>query len=330
VSLSVVIPVYNEIESLPELHRQLHAALDDFPEPWEIIYVDDGSRDGSVALLETLAASDRTHTGVIAFRRNFGQTAAMAAGFAHARGEVVVPMDADLQNDPADILLMVAKMAEGYDVVSGWRKARQDDIVRKIPSRIANGIISRVTGVALHDYGCTLKTFRRDIIQSFRLYGEMHRFIPVYARAAGARIVEVPVRHHARQFGKTKYGLGRTVKVILDLFTVKLLTGFATRPMYLFGKPGLNMMAVGLLAAVASPFLGWAFHTASVFWPLLTIGILLLALGFQCILLGGLAELLMRTYFESQDKRPYVVKSIVQADWGSEAVAAGRSEDGNG
>lgn len=328
-SLSIVIPVYNEIESLPELHRRLHAALDDFGEPWEVIYVDDGSGDGSPALLERLAAGDRTHTSIIAFRRNFGQTAAMAAGFEHARGDVVIPMDADLQNDPADIPLLAAKMDEGYDVVSGWRKSRQDNLIRRIPSRVANGIISRVTGVPLHDYGCTLKAFRREIIQSFRLYGEMHRFIPVYARAAGARIVEVPVRHHARQFGKTKYGLGRTLKVILDLFTVKLLTGFTTRPMYLFGKPGLNMMALGLLSAVASPFLGWAFGTASVFWPLLQIGILLLALGFQCILLGGLAELMMRTYFELQDKRPYVIKSMARADWGGELVGAGRSE-GNG
>ena len=331
-SLSIVIPVYNEIESLPILHQQLHEALDSFPEAWEAIFVDDGSSDGSLAVLVKLAADDRAHTSVIAFRRNFGQTAAMAAGFEHARGDVVIPMDADLQNDPADIPMLVAKMAEGYDVVSGWRKARQDTLTRKIPSRIANGIISRITGVALHDYGCTLKAYRREIVQRFRLYGEMHRFIPVYARAAGARIVEVPVRHHARRFGKAKYGLGRTIKVILDLFTVRLLTGFTTKPMYLFGRPGLNMMALGLLATVASPFLGWAFHTASVFWPLLQIGIILLALGFQCILLGGLAELLMRTYFESQEKRPYIVKSIVQADWDGTAVSAttGGSEVGNG
>jgi glycosyltransferase involved in cell wall biosynthesis len=328
VSLSIVIPVYNEIESLPELHRQLHEALDDFPEPWEVIYVDDGSGDGSPALLEKLAADDRAHTSVIAFRRNFGQTAAMAAGFEHARGHTIIPMDADLQNDPADIPILLAKMTEGYDVVSGWRKARQDNLIRKIPSRVANGIISRVTGVVLHDYGCTLKAFRRDTIQSFRLYGEMHRFIPVYAHAAGARIIEVPVRHHARRFGKAKYGLGRTVKVILDLFTVKLLTGFTTRPMYMFGRPGLNMMALGMLVTIASPFMGWAFDTTQVFWPLLAIGFLLLALGFQCILLGGLAELLMRTYFESQDKRPYIIKAIVQADW--EGITAGRSEGSNG
>ena len=329
-SLSIVIPVYNEVESLPILHEKIHAALDAIPADWEIIYVDDGSSDGSVELLQELAAGDRAHTSMILFRRNFGQTAAMAAGFEHARGDVVVPMDADLQNDPADIPMLVAKMDEGYEVVSGWRRARQDDIVRKIPSRIANGIISRVTGVALHDYGCTLKAFRRDIIQSFRLYGEMHRFIPVYARAAGARIAEVPVQHHARQYGQAKYGLGRTLKVVMDLFTVRLLTGFTTRPMYLFGRPGLYMMGLGLLAAAASPFLGWGFHTTSVFWPLLTIGILLLALGFQCLLLGGLAELMMRTYFESQDKRPYVIKSMVQADWSGELVAAGRSEAGNG
>ncbi|MHB9109377.1 MAG: glycosyltransferase family 2 protein [Armatimonadota bacterium] len=324
-SLSIVIPVYNEVESLPILHQRIHAALDGIPADWEIIYVDDGSQDGSVELLRELAAGDRTHTSVILFRRNFGQTAAMAAGFEHARGDVVVPMDADLQNDPADIPMLVAKMDEGYEVVSGWRKARQDDIVRKIPSRIANGIISRITGVALHDYGCTLKAFRRDIIQSFRLYGEMHRFIPVYARAAGARIAEVPVQHHARQYGQAKYGLGRTLKVIMDLFTVRLLTGFATKPMYLFGRPGLYMMGLGLLAAVASPFLGWGFGTASVFWPLLTIGILLLAMGFQCLLLGGLAELMMRTYFESQDKRPYVITDLMQAQWDTVGASEARN-----
>lgn len=324
-SLSVVIPVYNEVESLPILHRKLHEALDAFSEPWEVIFVDDGSSDGSLALLEEFTASDRAHTTVIAFRRNFGQTAAMAAGFEQARGDVVIPMDADLQNDPADIPMLVAKMAEGYDVVSGWRKSRKDDIIRKIPSRIANGIISKQTGVFLHDYGCTLKAYKREIIQSFHLYGEMHRFIPAYARAAGARIVEVPVQHHPRQYGKAKYGIGRTLKVILDLYTVKLLTSFTTKPMYLFGKPGLYMMALGVLAVIASPILGFTLHTAQAFWPLLQTGILLLGLGLQAIMLGGLAELLMRTYFEAQDKRPYVIKSITRAEW--EAVG---SEAGNG
>jgi len=324
VSLSIVIPVYNEVESLPTLHRKLHEALDTFPEPWEALFVDDGSGDGSAALLAKLAADDRAHTSVIFFRRNFGQTAAMAAGFEHARGDIIIPMDADLQNDPADIPMLVAKMAEGYDLVSGWRQARQDTMItRKLPSRIANRIIGHVTGVHLHDYGCTLKAYRAEIIQSFHLYGEMHRFIPVYARAAGAKIVEVPVRHHARQFGKTKYGLGRTLKVILDLFTVKMLTAFSTKPMYLFGKPGLYLIGLGVLAAIAAPILGVTMGLQHC-WPLLTIAILLFVLGGQCILLGGLAELLMRTYYEAQDKRPYHIKAITRAAW--EAVG---SEVGN-
>jgi glycosyltransferase involved in cell wall biosynthesis len=325
VSLSIVIPVYNEVESLPILHRKLHEALDSYPDPWEVIFVDDGSADGSLALLNEFAASDRANTTVIAFRRNYGQTAAMAAGFEHARGDVVIPMDADLQNDPADIPMLVAKMAEGYDVVSGWRKSRKDDIIRKIPSRIANGIISKQTGVFLHDYGCTLKAYKREIIQSFHLYGEMHRFIPAYARAAGAKIVEVPVQHHPRQYGKAKYGIGRTLKVILDLYTVKLLNQFTTKPMYLFGKPGLYMMGLGVLAVIAAPILGCALHSAQTFWPLLQTGILLLGLGLQAIMLGGLAELLMRTYFEAQDKRPYVVKSITQAEWESVQSEAGNA-----
>ena len=315
-SLSIVIPVYNEVDSLPLLHRRLHEALDSFPPPWEVIFVDDGSGDGSLELLERLAAEDLQHTCVVAFRRNFGQTAAIAAGIEHARGDVIIPMDADLQNDPADIPMMVAKMAEGYDVVSGWRKSRQDTLVtRKLPSRIANGIISRVTGVYLHDYGCTLKAYRREALADFHLYGEMHRFIPVYARAAGARIVEVPVQHHARQFGRTKYGLGRTLKVILDLFTVKLLTTFASKPMYLFGRPGLYLMLVGLLAVIAAPIVQFAGHAPDSFWPLLQTGILLLALGFQCILLGALAEMAMRTYYEAQAKRPYVIRRVIRSAW---------------
>jgi len=323
VNLSVVIPVCNEVESLPILHQQLHAALGPYPDPWEVIFVDDGSSDGSLALLEQLAAGDREHTTVIAFRRNYGQTAAMAAGFEHARGDVVIPMDADLQNDPADIPMLVAKIAEGYDVVSGWRRARQDTfLTRKLPSRLANGLISRLTGVHLHDYGCTLKAFRRELLAAFRLYGEMHRFIPVWARAAGARITEVPVQHHARKFGKTKYGLGRTVKVILDLCTVKLLTQFTTKPMYLFGKPGLTLLGAGALAVLAAPVAGWGMRQPQAAWPLLQTGLLVGILGFQCLLLGGLAELLMRTYFESQDKRPYTIRRVIEAH-GLAAAAVG-------
>ena len=243
--VSIVIPVYNEDESLLLLHDALHAALDGQAFSWEAVLVDDGSSDGSMRVLEGLAARDPEHIVVVSFRRNFGQTAAIAAGIDHALGEVIVLMDADLQNDPADIPMMLEKMGEGYDVVSGWRANRQDDFAtRTLPSRIANGLISKVTGVHLHDYGCTLKAYRREVITGFRLYGEMHRFIPAYAKSVGARIIEVPVHHHARQFGKAKYGLERIGKVILDLFTVKFLTSYANKPIYLFGGTGLSLIGL--------------------------------------------------------------------------------------
>ncbi len=310
--LSIVIPVYNEEESLPLLHQALHAALDPLDHPWEVIFVDDGSADHSLEKLQRFAAQDPEHTRVIALRRNFGQTAAIAAGIDHAQGDVIVLMDADMQNDPADIPMLLEKLDEGYDVVSGWRYNRQDEfITRTLPSRIANSLISRVTGVHLHDYGCTLKAYRREVLTGFRLYGEMHRFIPAYAGSVGAKIIEVPVRHHPRRFGKTKYGLERTAKVILDLFTVKFLISYAHKPIYLFGGTGLGLMAAsGLMLLFLLVRRLWL--RVSVFdSPLFVVGIMLLILGFQSILMGLIAELLVRTYHESQRKPTYTVRQVL-------------------
>jgi glycosyltransferase involved in cell wall biosynthesis len=313
--LSVIVPVYNEVENLPLLHRALHEALDGLACPWEVILVDDGSKDGSVAVLEKLAAEDPERIRVVEFRRNFGQTAAIAAGIDHAAGDVIVLMDADLQNDPLDIPMMLAKLDEGYDVVSGWRYQRQDTLSRRLPSRIANGLIARVTGVDLHDYGCTLKAYRREVITGFRLYGEMHRFIPVYARMVGANIVEVKVHHHPRRFGKAKYGLGRTLKVLLDLLTVKFLLTYAAKPIYLFGGAGFALMGVGsltMLYAIADRLFITGLHLNRN--PLLTLSVMLFSMGFQSILMGLLAEMMARTYHESQDKRTYTVKRTLNIE----------------
>lgn len=317
--VSVVIPVYNEAESLQTLYQALHAALDNQPFSWEVVLVDDGSKDESVAKLQELAKMDPEHMVIVEFRRNFGQTAAMSAGIDEARGEVIVLMDADLQNDPADIPMMLDKMAEGYDVVSGWRANRQDNFTtRTFPSRIANALISRVTGVHLHDYGCSLKAYRREVITGFKLYGEMHRFIPAYANMVGARIVEVPVRHHARQFGEAKYGLERIGKVILDLFTVKFLASYSRKPIYLFGGVGLGSIGISIL--LVTGLVVWRLINHSdpeahlVRSPLLYFSMMLFMIGFQCILLGLIAELLVRTYHESQDKPAYSVRRVIRAE----------------
>ncbi len=310
--LSIVIPVYNEEENLPLLHQALHEGLAACRYPWEAVLVDDGSSDGSAAVLERLAQEDPQHVRVVFLRRNFGQTAAIAAGIDHAKGDVVVLMDADLQNDPADIPMLIAKLEEGYDVVSGWRKDRQDPfLTRVLPSRIANGLISRVTGVHLHDYGCTLKAYRREILQGFRLYGEMHRFIPAYAASVGARMAEVVVHHHPRRFGKSKYGLMRTLKVILDLLTVKFLLSFFHKPIYLFGGMGLVLVlpSLVLLAVliVRRIFWGVALMTS----PLFQLSLMFVILGFQSILMGLIAEMLVRTYHEAQGKPTYTVRRVL-------------------
>jgi len=311
-SVSVIIPVYNEAESLPMLQDALHQALDGLDFPWEVVYVDDGSADQSLPILVEIAKEDVDHVCVVQLRRNFGQTAAIAAGIDYAQGDILVLMDADMQNDPADIPMMLEKIQQGYDVVSGWRINRQDPfLTRKLPSQIANGLISRVTGVRLHDYGCTLKAYRREVITGFRLYGEMHRFIPAFAGWVGANIVEVPVQHHPRRFGKTKYGLERTVKVILDLFTVKFLSSYANKPIYLFGGAGIVLFSLSMLSLLAIIIRKLWIGESLVRSPLLQMSTMLFILGFQSILLGLIAELLVRTYHESQDKPTYTVRKVV-------------------
>lgn len=307
-NLSLVVPVFNEEENLPLLFDAIHKVMDALDRTWELILVDDGSCDNSLAVLNELVAKDPQHVRVVVFRRNFGQTAAIAAGIDHATGEIVILLDADMQNDPADIPMLLAKLDEGYDVVSGWRKDRRDTyLTRTLPSNAANWLISTVTGVHLHDYGCTLKAYRRDSLTGFRLYGEMHRFIPVFAHAVGARITEIPVHHHPRKFGKAKYGLERTLKVVLDLFTVKFLLDYSRKPIYLFGGTGMALIIVSGLA-----LLGLLIRR--VFWgiPVLTspfflIAVMFVIMGFQSILMGLIAELQVRTYYESQDKPTYTV-----------------------
>ncbi len=311
--LSIVVPVYNEEESLPLLHEAIHVALKGLNRTWEVIYVDDGSRDGSIAVLERIAAADPEHVCVVEFRRNFGQTTAIAAGIDHARGAVITFLDADLQNDPADIPMMLEKLEEGYDVVSGWRKNREDNaLTRNLPSHMANWLISNVTGVHLHDYGCTLKAYRREVITGFRLYGEMHRFIPVYANSVGAKILEVPVRHHARKFGKSKYGLERTLKVILDLIAVQFLTRYSAKPIYLFGGGGFGMFALGFLGMLFLLIRKLILDVDILTSPIFTLSVMLALVGFQTILLGLIAELLVRTYHESQQKPTYTVRRVVR------------------
>lgn len=311
--LSIVIPVYNEYDSLRLLYQSICEAVSPLGLAWEVVLVDDGSRDKSVQLLEELAASDPMHVHVVELRRNFGQTAAIAAGIDHADGEIIVLMDADLQNDPADIPMMLEKLNEGYDVVSGWRKERHDTLSRRLPSQIANRLISWVTGVRLHDYGCTLKIYRREVITGYHLYGEMHRFIPVYANSVGARITEVPVHHHARRFGKANYGLERTLKVVLDLVTVKFLSSYADKPIYLFGGAGailiLISLAVMLFLLLRRVIIGISVLSS----PFFQMSTMIFIMGFQSILMGLIAELLARTYHESQGKPTYTVRKVIKA-----------------
>ena len=310
--LSIVIPVFNEADSLPHLQPAIHAALTPLPGlTWEVIFVDDGSKDGSADILENMAAEDPEHTRVVWLRRNFGQTAAIAAGIDHAQGNVITMLDADLQNDPADIPMLLEKINEGYDVVSGWRIQRQDTfLTRKLPSRIANWLISTVTGVHLHDYGCTLKAYRREVITGFHLYGEMHRFIPAYAYSVGARITEVPVHHHARKYGKTKYGLTRTLKVVLDLLTVKFLISYSNKPIYLFGGAGMILILSSFLLLLFLAIRKFTVHIDILSSPLFQIGVMFMIMGFQSILMGLIAELLVRTYHESQAKPTYTIRKV--------------------
>ncbi len=309
--ISVFLPVYNEEPNLRPLHAKLDEALRKMNRSAEIIYVDDGSTDGSLEVLRGLAQVDG-RVRVVALRRNYGQTAAMAAGIDAARGRVLIPMDADLQNDPADIVRLLKKMDEGYDVVSGWRLNRQDTfLTRKLPSMIANRLISWIGGVPLHDYGCSLKAYRRESLEDVRLYGEMHRFIPIYASWAGARVTEIPVEHHPRTMGKSKYGLSRTLKVVFDLMTIKFMASYQTKPIYVFGTFGFIAFAISLLAGLYAVFLK-IFHRADfVQTPLPVLTIVMFAVGVQFLLMGLLAEMLVRTYHESQAKRIYSVRERI-------------------
>lgn len=310
--LSIIIPIFNEEKNINELCSRLIKALDEVDKTYEIIFVDDGSVDGSFELLKQIA-SHNEKVKVIRFVRNFGQTAAMSAGINASKGDVLISMDGDLQNDPADIESLLAELDEGYDVVSGWRKNRQDKFSRKLPSKIANQIISMVSGVHLHDYGCSLKAYKREIIKEIKLYGEMHRFIPIYASWQGARIAEVPVLHHARRFGKSKYGFGRTFKVILDLITVKFMGSYVTKPIYVFGLIGLTSIGVGLAVAVFV-LVRALFFQGEWLSPLILIAFFVLSMGVISIFIGLLAEISVRTYFESQNKPPYIIKEIVDRD----------------
>lgn len=306
--LSVVIPIYYEEENIRPLYEAVTAALEPTGLSYEIITVDDGSGDGSYGILKELAQQDQ-RLRVIRFRRNFGQTAAMAAGFEAARGEVIIPMDGDLQNDPADIPLLLEKIGEGYDVVSGWRKDRQDAFIsRTLPSRLANGLISRMTGVHLHDYGCTLKAYRREVLEGIGLYGEMHRFVPALASRIGAKVTELPVRHRPRLYGQSKYGISRTMRVVLDLMTVRFLLSYATKPIQLFGKWGIYSVLLSFLTGGATLWMKIFTDYSMNRNPLLILTAFLLFMGVQFIALGLLGELNARTWYESQGKPVYTVR----------------------
>jgi glycosyltransferase involved in cell wall biosynthesis len=306
--ISVVVPIYNEEESIPTLCARLTDELEVLGHPYEIIAIDDGSRDRSFAILRERALADR-RLRVVRFRRNFGQTAAFSAGFDRARGEVVVTIDADLQNDPADIGTLLEKMQEGYDVVSGWRARRQDPFLsRRLPSILANRLISWVTGVRLHDYGCSLKAYRTEVLRGIRLYGELHRFIPAIASWQGITVAEMPVNHSSRRFGKSKYGISRTMRVVLDLVTVRFLLSYGTRPMQIFGLGGLLSMLFGLVIAGYLTAIKFTEGAAIANRPLLLLAALLMVLGVQFISLGLIGELIVRTYYETQSKAIYVVR----------------------
>jgi glycosyltransferase involved in cell wall biosynthesis len=306
--LSLFLPVLNEEENLRPMHQKIAEALQTLEKTAEVIYVDDGSTDKSLEILKEIAASDE-RVRVISLRRNYGQTAAMSAGIDAARGDILIPMDADLQNDPRDIRRLLEKLNEGYDVVSGWRKNRRDKLFsRKIPSQIANKLISLIGGVPLHDYGCSLKAYRRDVLQDVKLYGEMHRFIPIYAAWAGARVTEIPVEHHARTMGKSKYGISRTIKVVFDLMTIKFMASYQTKPIYVFGTFGLIAFVLSIVGGFWAFVLKFVYGVSFILTPLPVLAIVLLAISVQFFLMGLLAEMLVRTYHESQDKTIYAVR----------------------
>ncbi len=309
--ITVFLPVYNEEDNLQLLHEKIISVLSSLNRTAEIIYIDDGSTDSSLQVLKDIAAAD-DRVRVIALRRNYGQTAAMSAGFDLSRGEILIPMDADLQNDPGDIPKLLEKIDEGYDVVSGWRKNRHDKFLsRRVPSMLANKIISWISGVHLHDYGCSLKAYRKEVIDGIKLYGEMHRFIPIYASWAGAKVTEIPVNHHPRIRGKSKYGLSRTFKVIFDLMTIKFMASYQTKPLYVFGTFGLISFIISLITGSWALYLKIFDGVSFILTPLPLITIVMLAISVQFFLMGLLAEMLIRTYHESQDKPTYLIKEKI-------------------
>jgi len=314
IDVSFVIPVYNEEENLPDFYRELTAAGEKLHGSCEIIFVDDGSRDGSFPTLRKIQAAD-PKVKIIRLRKNFGQTAALAAGFDRARGEIIITLDADLQNDPADVPLLVAKMNEGFDIVSGWRVKRKDKFVsRRLPSKAANWIISRITKVKLHDYGCTLKAFRRDVVKNIKLYGEMHRFIPAIASTMGVAIAEVPVNHRPRIHGKSKYNITKSVRVALDLLTVKFLLSYSTRPLQIFGLFGL---LAGLMGGILGGILSYQrliLKQGIANRPLLLLSVLLIVIGIQFITMGLLGEIMIRIYHEAVEKHIYAVREVIDSD----------------
>ncbi len=311
--ISVVVPVYNEEKNIPELFARLTRVLESLNRPYEIIAVDDGSRDRSYEVLVERAKHNQ-NIQVIRFKRNFGQTAALAAGIDRAKGDIIVTIDSDLENDPADISRLLAKMDEGYEVVSGWRKGRWQGawLTRKLPSLIANWIISAITGVHLHDYGCTLKAYRADVIKGVNLYGEMHRFIPAYAVWQGGRVAEIPVSHTPRVHGKSNYGFGRVFRVLLDLVVVVFMHRYMNRPMHFFGMWGLVSCSLGVLAALLALYVKFFVGFDLIQTPLPVLSALLIIVGVQLVLFGIIGEMLMRTYYESQNRRPYIIKESTE------------------
>ena len=313
-SISIVVPLFNEEQNVRLLHEAVCKAMKDAGIVYELICVNDGSTDRTGDLLDELAGEDDT-VKVVNFRRNYGQTAAMMAGFDHASHDVVVPMDGDLQNDPADIPMLLDELEKGFSVVSGWRKNRQDSpLKRNLPSRVANWLISKISGVHLHDYGCTLKAYRKEILEDVNLYGEMHRFVPIYANLQGGSVTEVVVNHNARRFGESKYGLGRVVKVVFDLLVLKFLSDFQSKPIYVFGGFSLICFAISLLSGLYALYLRFFEATPFILTPLPLLVVMTFVVGVLSFFLGLLAELLIRIYFESQGKRAYFIRNIVNID----------------
>jgi len=312
--LSVVIPAYNEEENVPILYEKLKKVLDGLGQDYEIIFVDDGSTDGTYQRLKQLAEKD-SKLKIIRFKRNYGQTAAMFASFEHAKGDVIITLDADLQNDPEDIPPLLEKLEEGYHVVSGWRKDRKDPFLsRRLPSMVANWLISKITGVHLHDYGCTLKAYRAEVVKDLELFGDMHRFLPALTKRRGAKITEVVVRHHPRMFGRSKYGIGRTVRVLLDIMLVKFLNEYINKPLYMFGSVGFLLLALGLFSLFYLIFLKLFLEEPIGRRPLLTLSVLLILAGIQLISTGLLAELLVRIYYRTKDTKPYVIQEKINLE----------------